>query len=220
MGCWATGSAGAGGTGGDGVSGNATDETRTLLHLWPTGQPEVWEGIPSELGGGATGATGAAGASITAFILSPESAFFPTTNWPALTKNAGTFQLDYTLDYDWTTREAASWRTIIPAGATWSGATIGIFSRQAAAIAPNTLAWTVTTIARGTGQTFDALGATTSIAASDLQGVAGRVLYQSTTLTTTGWATNSALLVEIARDPDNDSASEDAKFISAVIELT
>ena len=69
MGCWATGSLGAGGTGGDGISGNATDETRTLLHLWPTGQPEVWEGIPSELGGGATGA---AGASITAFILSPE----------------------------------------------------------------------------------------------------------------------------------------------------
>ena len=50
MGCWATGSLGAGGTGGDGVSGNATDETRTLLHLWPTGQPEVWEGIPDEMG--------------------------------------------------------------------------------------------------------------------------------------------------------------------------
>ena len=220
MGCWATGSLGAGGTGGDGQSGNATDETRTLLHLWPTGQPEVWEGIPSELGGGATGSAGAAGASITAFILSPESAVFPTTNWPALTKNAGSFVLDYTLDYDATTRESASWRTAIPAAATWNGATIGIFSRQAAAIAPDTLAWTVTTITRGAGQAFDALGATTSIAASDLQGVAGTVLYQSTTLTTASWATNSALLIEIARDPANDVGSEDAKFISAVIELT
>ncbi len=223
MGCWATGSLGAGGTGGDGQSGNATDDSRTVLHLWPTGQPEVWEGIPSELGGGATGsagAAGAAGASITAFILSPESAFFPTTNWPAFTKNAGTFQLDYTLDYDGTTREAASWRTVIPAGATWSGATIGIFSRQAAAIQPDTLAWTITTITRGSGQTFNTLGATTSIAASTLQGVAGNVLYQSTGLTITNWATNSALLVEIARDPANDTSSEDAKFISAVIELT
>ena len=63
-------------------------------------------------------------------------------------------------------------------------------------------------------------GATRSIAASDLQGVAGTVLYQSTTLTTTSWATNSALLIEIARDPANDVGSEDAKFISAVIELT
>src|SRR3972149_6117850 len=152
MGCWATGSLGAGGTGGDGQSGNATDETRTLLHLWPTGQPEVWEGIPSELGGGATGATGAAGASITAFILSPESAFFPPTHYHAAA------------------REAASGRPAIPAAATWNGATIGIFSRQAAAIAPDTLAWTITTITRGAGQAFDVLGATTSIAASDLQG--------------------------------------------------
>jgi len=87
MGCWATGSLGAGGTAGDGQSGNATDETRTLLHLWPTGQPEVWEGIPSELGGGATGAAGASitvtdttknqgggsvGASVTRFYLSTD----------------------------------------------------------------------------------------------------------------------------------------------------
>ncbi len=145
---------------------------------------------------------------------------FPNTNWPALTKNAGTFLFDYTLDYDTTTREAAFWRTVIPAGATWSGATIGIFSRQATKIAPQTLAWTITTITRGSAQTFDTLGATTVLGASLVQGVAGNVLYQSTTLTTTNWATNSALVVEIARDVANDTALEDAKFMSAVIELT
>ena len=169
MGCWATGSAGAGGTGGDGQSGNATDETRTLLHLWPTGQPEVWEGIPSELGGGATGA---AGASITAFILSPESAVFPTTNFPAFTKNIGTYQVDYTLDYDTSTREAAMWRTIIPAAATWNAASIGIFSRQAAQTT-GTVGWLVTTLTRSTGQAFDVLGATDTVAATAVAGTAG-----------------------------------------------
>ncbi len=215
MGCWTSGSLGAGGTGGDGVSGNATDETRTILHLWPTGQPEVWEAIPSELGGGATGA---AGASITAFILSPESAFFPSANWPALTKNAESIQLDYTLDYDQTTQESASWRTLIPSQATWNGATIRIFSRQAAQIT-DTVAWQITTITRGDGQAFNVGGATDVIAASPVKGTAGQILVQSTRLTTVTWATMSALLVKIARDVANDIASEDVKFMSAVIEL-
>jgi len=216
MGCWATGSAGAGGTGGDGQSGNATDETRTLLHLWPTGQPEVWEGIPSELGGGATGA---AGASITAFILSPESAFFPTSNFPAFTKNAGTFQLDYTLDYDTAVQEAASWRTAFPPAATWNGATVGIFSRQAAETS-GTVGWLVTHLTRAAGDAFDVVGATDTVMATTVRGTAGQVLYQSRTLTTTAWATNSLLYVKIARDVDQDSVIEDARFMSAVIELT
>src|SRR3990167_2428320 len=52
MGCVSPGSLAAGGTNGDGQSGNATADppTRTLLRLWPTAQPEIWEGIPNELG--------------------------------------------------------------------------------------------------------------------------------------------------------------------------
>ena len=218
MGCWATGSLGAGGTGGDGVSGDATVDppSRTLIHLWPTGQPETWEAIPSELGGGATGA---AGASITAFILSPESALFPTTNFPAFTKNIGAFQLDYTLDFDTGTREAASWRTIIPAAATWNAASIGIFSRQAVQVV-GTVGWLVTTLTRGNGQAFDVVGATTTVAATTVAGTAGQMVYQSQVLAASAWATNSVLLIEIARDVATDSVSEDAKFISAAIELT
>lgn len=218
MGCWATGSLGAGGTAGDGVSGNATDETRTIVHLWPTGQPEVWEAIPSEIAG-ATGAAGAAGASITAFILSPESAIFPTSNFPAFTKNIGTFQLDYTLDYDTGTREAARWQTALPPAATWSGATLGIFSRQAAVVV-GTIGWTVTTITRGHGQAFDVVGATDTVIATAVMATAGWVLRQSRALTTTAWATNSVLRIEIARDVANDTVNEDAKFMTAVIELT
>ena len=220
MGCWATGSLGAGGTAGDGVSGAASPDpaSRTTVHLWPTGQPEVWEAIPSEIGGG-NGATGAAGASITAFILSPESAMFPTTNFPAFTKNIGTYQLDYTLDYDTTTREAAMWRTIIPAGATWNAASIGIFSRQAVQIT-GTVGWLVTTLTRGNGQAFDVLGATDTVAATAVAGTAGQVVYQSQTLTSAGWATTSVLLIEITRNVATDTVSEDAKFISAAIELT
>src|SRR3990167_2634035 len=216
MGCWATGSAGAGGTGGDGVSGNATDETRTLLHLWPTGQPEVWEGIPSELGGGATGG---AGASITAFILSPESAVFPTTNFPAFTKNIGTYQLDYTLDYDPTTQETASWRTAFPPAATWNGATCDIFSRSAVQTT-GTIGWLVTTLPRGRGRAFDALGATDTVTATAVPGTAGQVLRQTVTLTTTAWATASVFLVSIARNVASDNVIGDAKLISAVVELT
>ena len=216
MGCWATGSAGAGGTDGDGVSGNATDETRTILHLLPTGPPEVWEGIPSELGGGATGA---AGASITAFILSPESGIFPTSNFPAFTKNQGSFQLDYTLDYDPTTQESASWRTVLPPAATWNGATIGIFSRQTVETT-GTVGWLVTTLTRGNGQAWDVLGATTTVAATAVAGTVGTVVYQSQGLSTASWATNSVLLIEIARHVATDSVSEDAKLIAAVVELT
>ena len=216
MGCWATGSAGAGGTGGDGQSGNATDETRTLLHLWPTGQPEVWEGIPSELGGGATGA---AGASITAFILSPESAVFPTTNFPAFTKNVGTYQLDYTLDYDASEQEMASWRTAFPPAATWNGATLDLFSRYAGETT-GTIGWLVTTLTRGQGQAFDALGATDTVTATAVPGTAGQVLRQTVTLTTTAWATASVFLVSIARNVASDTCIGDAKLISAVVELT
>ncbi len=218
MGCYATGSLGAGGTAGDGQSGNATDESRTVVHLWPTGQPEVWEAIPSEIGGG-TGATGAAGASITAFILSPESAFFPTSNFPAITKNAGTFQLDYTLDYDTAAQETAFWRTALPPAATWNGATVGVFSRQAAETT-GTVGWLVTHVTRAAGEAFDVVGATDTIAATDVRGTAGQVLYQSVALTTTAWATNALLYVKIARDVAQDTVIEDAKFISAVIELT
>lgn len=219
MGCWASGSLGAGGTGGDGVSGTANPDAtaRTVVHLWPTGQPETWEALPSEIGGG-NGATGAAGASVTAFILSPESAMFPISNFPAFTKNVGVFQHDYTLDYDTLTQEAAVWRTVLPPAATWNGATLALFSREDAQTG-GTVGWVITTITRGAGQSFDVLGATDTVPATTVQGTASQVLAQTVTLTTASWATNSVLYIEIARDVANDTVNGDAKFMSAVVSL-
>ena len=50
MGCVSPGSLAAGGTGGDGQSGNAGDDSRVLVHLWPTGQPEIFEAPPDDVG--------------------------------------------------------------------------------------------------------------------------------------------------------------------------
>ena len=217
MGCVSPGSLAAGGTNGDGQSGNATADppTRTLVYLWPTGIPELFESDIS----GAAGATGAAGASITAFILSPESAVYATANFPQFSKNLGTNQVDYTLDYAAANTESAYWRSAIPPTATWNGATVGIFSRQAAQTT-GTVGWLVTHGTRAAGDAFDVVGATDSVTATAVRGTAGQVLYQSRVLTTTAWATNSVLCVTITRDVDQDTVTEDAKFMSAVIEFT
>jgi hypothetical protein len=65
MGCYATGSLAAGGTAGDGQSGNATADPpeRVLIRLWPTGQPEVFETTPDDLGQGTGGSGGGGGSS-------------------------------------------------------------------------------------------------------------------------------------------------------------
>ena len=64
------------------------------------------------------------------------------------------------------------------------------------------------------------LGATTTVAATAVAGTVGTVVYQSQVLSTASWATNSVLLIEIARHVATDSVSEDAKLIAAVVELT
>jgi len=154
-----------------------------------------------------------------ASFLTPESAIFPSTDFPQLKKNVGTSQLDYTLDFDTTTQESASWRIIMPSIALWSGATIRIFSRQAVVVV-GTVGWLVTTLTRGDGQAFDTVGVTDTVTAATVKGTAGQVLMQSKALTITGWTINSVLLIKIARDVASDTAVEDTKFISAAIELT
>lgn len=151
-------------------------------------------------------------------ILKPEDAAFPTANFPQLVKNAGTNQVDFTLDFDQTTSEAAYWTAAIPTGVTFTTATIYLFSRQAAAVV-GTLGWTITTLTRADGEAWDTAGASDTVIASTVKGTAGQILVQSKALTTTGWAAGELLLIKIARDIA-DTVAEDGKLICAVLVIS
>src|SRR5437899_2846916 len=87
-------------TTGDTLYASATD-TLAKLAIGSTGQVlTVSGGLP---------VWAAATAGQPKYILRPEGAIFPTTNFPQLVKNSGTNWTDYTLDYDQTTSEAAFW---------------------------------------------------------------------------------------------------------------
>lgn len=156
---------------------------------------------------------------MSALILRPEAGIFPTANFPELKRNAGTNWVDLTLDYDQTTEEAAYWYAELPDGVSFTGASIDIFSRQAAAVA-GTLGWKITTITRADAEAFDTAGATDTLAAATVKGTAGQVFKQTVALTVTGWAAGELLLIKIARDVANDNVAEDAKMIGATIRLT
>lgn len=159
-----------------------------------------------------------AAAAVGGFQLDPVSATFPATNFPALTKNAGTNWVYYTLDYDKTTSEAAYWYVALPASASFTGATIQIFSLQAAQTS-GTIGWTVTTLTRADGEALDTAGNDDTVTADNVEGTAGLIHVQSKALTTTGWAASEMLLIKIARDI-SDTVDEDSKFLRAVLRLT
>ena len=151
-------------------------------------------------------------------ILTPVAATFPAANFPQLVKNAGTNWVDYTLDYDTTTEEAAYWYVAIPNGTTVTSAAIDIFSRQGSLNA-GTAGWKVTTITRANGEAWDTAGTTDTLTAATVPGTAGMVQKITATLTSTGWAADEVVLVKIARDTGNDTVAEDVKFISAVLRI-
>lgn len=157
-------------------------------------------------------------ASAPSFDLTPESAMFPNTNFPELVKNVGTNQLEYTLDYDQTTEEAAFWRVVIPKGFTVLSATIEVYSRQAAATS-GTVGWKVTTLTRADGEAWDTAGTTDTITADTVEGTAGQVHAQTKALTVTGWAGDEVLYIKIARDTASDTVAEDAKLVGAKLRL-
>jgi len=155
----------------------------------------------------------------TLILFTPESATFPTSDFPQLVKNAGTNWVDYTLDYNKDTSEAAYWFAAIPTGVTVTPtATLEIFSRQAAATT-GTVGWTVTTLTRATSEAWDTAGNADTVTADTVEGTAGMVHRQSKALTTTGWAAGEVLQIKIARDIA-DTVAEDAKLIRAVLRIT
>jgi hypothetical protein len=165
--------------------------------------------ISASGGGGGTGG----------LQCTPVSATFPNSNFPQLLKNVGTNWVDYTLDYDQTTEEAAYWYFAIPTGASFTGATIEIYCRTT--VTTGNVRWKVTTITRAANEAWDSSGTTDTTTSSAVPGTAGQVHRQSLALTTTGWAASEVLLVKIARDVTvSGNAAADLKFIHAVITLT
>ena len=152
------------------------------------------------------------------FVLTPESAVFPTTNFPQLVKNSNTNWTSYTLDYDQTTQEDAYWFVTIPSGVAFTGASIDIYFRMASVIT-GTVQWAFVTLTRSENEAWDTVGVTDNAAAETVPGTAGQVGVVTTALTVTGWAAGEVLLIRIAR-PVADTAAEDAKFINAVLRLT
>lgn len=161
-------------------------------------------------------AAGAAGVQ-PIFTCRPVDATFPTTNFPQLLKNSGTNWVDYTLDFDQTTSEAAYWQFFIPSTAVFTTATIKLASRQAAATT-GTAGWTITTLTRANGEAWDTAGNADTVTATNVPGTAGMVHTFSKALTTTGWAAGEVLIVKIARDVA-DTVAEDVKLMVAEIEL-
>lgn len=151
-----------------------------------------------------------------AYNLTPQAASLPSSNFPALTKNVGTNQVDYTLDFDQTSQETAYWTVPIPAGLVFTGASINVWSRQPAATS-GTVGWKIVTISRADDEAWDVAGTTDTAAAENVSSAAGDVQKITKALTVTTWAAGEILLVSIARDVANDTAAEDVKFMGATI---
>ena len=158
------------------------------------------------------------GSGLPVYPLRPESATFPTTNFPQLNRNSGTNWTDFTLDYDSSTAETAFWFSAIPTGITVTAADIEIHSRQASGISGN-LAWLVTTLTRANTEAWDTAGVSDYVASTDVQGTLGQMLVQSRRLTTTGWAGGEAIQVSIQRPVASDTLAFDAKFIQAILRI-
>lgn len=159
-----------------------------------------------------------AGAAGGMLVFRAVGASFPTSDFPALTKNVGTNWVDYTLDYDAATVESAYWEGFIPEGANVATPTLEIYFRMASAIA-NAVLWEVRTLTRAEGEAWDTAGNTDTFAAETVPGTAGMIGRVTKTLTTTGWAAGETLALRIDRKASDagDTATGDAKFMFAIL---
>ena len=150
--------------------------------------------------------------------LDSRSASLPAVNPAVRVKVAGTNVLYDVLDFDQTTAQSAYWAVALPAGITFTTATLEIYSTQAAATT-GTVGWLIKTAARAGGDVIDNAGVTDTVTADNVEGVAGKVHRQAVALTITGWAASRMLFVTITRDVANDNVAENARFLGACIRL-
>lgn len=153
------------------------------------------------------------------FLLTPEGAALPTSNFPQLKKYDGSNYSGYTLGFDTTTGESAFWKFKIPTTASFSAAAVKIVSKQLAATS-GTVGWIVTCLNRVDNDPVDASGAADTVTAANVKGTAGKLLFQTASLTVSGWAAGDVIEIKLTRDVANDNVAEDAEFMLAVLELS
>ena len=174
------------------------------------GAPGTWRAF------GPTGGTG--GRNVP--YLHPLLASLPAVNPPALVLNAGTNQVDQTLDFDDTTSETAYWEVIVPTGIAFTTATMKLSYRVAAATS-GAVVFNVHPITRGDNELWDvdAAGQGAAFAASTVPGVAVTVRQITVGLNITGWAAGEVLRIKLFRVPADggDTLIGDCKFMGAEI---
>jgi len=147
-------------------------------------------------------------------VLTPLSAIFPNSNYPALSKTSGTNMVYYTLDFDQTTSESCQWITTIPQS--WvTGGTAYIYWTASGGSASQTCNWDFHTKSYANDEAIDA-AFNTADNLNDVLIATGDVHVISGSITTTGWAAGELLAIKVARDI-SDNLAADAKLLTVAI---
>lgn len=119
----------------------------------------------------------------TRVVLTPESATFPTTNFPQLYKD-GQFRM--VLAFNDTTSQTAYWTSVIPQG--WTGTVTAVITYRAASATSGAVMWRVAVEAHTSGDAVDtdatsSFDTTNSASADTVPGTAGYIKQVSVTVT-------------------------------------
>lgn len=159
----------------------------------------------------------------TRFILTPESAQFPSTNFPQLMTIHSTERISV-LAFNDTTDETCFWRTVVPQG--WTGTITAIITYCMASATSGLVDFEVSVQSVTDGDTLD-IDASTSydtantITAPTVPGTAGYIDQVTCTLTNNdSSAAGDWITFRLTRDADdgtNDTATGDCYVLSVEI---
>jgi hypothetical protein len=159
----------------------------------------------------------------TRFILTPESAQFPSTNFPQLLTIHSTERI-FALAFDAATAETCYWRTVVPQG--WTGTIIAVVTYAMVSATSGKVDFTMAVQAVTDNDALD-IDASTSYAAANtitaptVPGTAGYIDQFTCTLSNDDgavagdWITFS--LARDATDGTNDTATGDCYVLSVEI---
>lgn len=155
-------------------------------------------------------------------VLTVRDAVLPTTNFPSLDKIGTTFVYEV-LGFDTTTSEAAFWYIAIPPSVTPSTHKITITWTNASGLTTETVQWDIDWRSVSDDEVVDAATTPTTVndTVSDTWIAQGDVHTVTLTLSSaTNVVAGDLLEIKISRDVANDNLTGDARFISAVYEIT
>lgn len=159
----------------------------------------------------------------TRFIFTPESAQFPSTNFPQLLTIHSTERI-FVLGFDAATPEACFWRAVIPAG--WTGTITAVVSYVMASAVANNVDFEMSVQAITDGDSVDIDTSTSydtvnTMTADAVPGTAGYVGQFTITLSNMdGAAVGDWVTFKLERDADdgtNDTATGDCYVLSVEI---